>query len=100
MKKGTGRNRVGGGGSGLLSPHTTKLWRGYRVFLVRMYIRLCICSVIVITLSKRAHLLSNFDRTPHKFGYDNISNKYMFQGDGVKVKITDAIFFKKTLSSV
>ena len=30
-------------------------------------------------------------------GYDNISNKYTFQGDGVKVKITDAIFLKKLL---
>ena len=35
----------------LLSPRTTKLWRGYRVCPVRMYVRSFVCSPFVIALA-------------------------------------------------
>ena len=42
------------------------------------------------------HLLSNFNITSHKYGYDYTTNKFAFQHDRVKVKVAVTVF-RKTL---
>ena len=58
-------------------------------------------SLWLFFFKKNCHrsLSMDFNITSHKCGYDNISSKFDFQGPGLKVKVTVAIFIK-TLSSL
>ena len=54
---------------GFLSPRTTKLWRGYRVCPVRMYVSTYVRTFVrsYVHPLQRPHLLSNFNITSHKY---------------------------------
>ena len=84
----------------LLSPRTTKLWRGYRVCPVRMYVSTYVRSFVrMFTRSKDLIYYPISIELHTSIGYDNTSNKFAFQRDRVKVKVAVTIF-RKTLSSL
>ena len=85
----------------LLSPRTTKLWRGYRVCPVRMYVstyvRSFVCSSALATsfiIQFRYNFTQVLDMT-----IPRTSSRFAFQRDRVKVKVAVTIF-RKTLSSL
>ena len=87
----------------LLSPRITKLWRGYRVCPISMYVSKYVCLFVrMFTFCHRSsdHIYYPISILLHtNIGYDNTSNKFAFQRDRVKVKVAVTIF-RKTLSSL
>ena len=87
----------------LLSPRTTKLWRGYRVCPVRMYVRSYVRTFVhMFTFYHRSsdlnyHPVSILLHT--NIGFDNTLEKFAFQHDRVKIKVA-VTFFRKTMSSL
>ena len=72
-----------------------KLWGGYRVCLVRMYVRMFVHMFTFCHHCSDLFIIQIQYYFTQVFGYDSISNMFVFQRDGVKVKV--AVTIKKKL---